>query len=108
MASLSQQLAVSGFGHFAAVGFEDDGGLVAQAFFDVAVQAVVRGVQCAVFEPLEERCVALVEHFGERGLPAQQFACLFGPKAFVVSFSFFAQGFVSGHAGHVGLFYEFS
>jgi hypothetical protein len=51
---------------------------------DLAVQAVVRDVQRAVLEPLEERRVARVEHLRERRLPAQQLARARGPEALVV------------------------
>ncbi len=106
LAGLGQQLAISDLGHFAAVGFKDDGSLVAEAFFDVAVQAVVGHVQRAVFKPLEERRVGLVEHFGERCLPGDQLIGQTTPVTLVIGFGFFAQGFVGSHTGDVGVFNE--
>jgi hypothetical protein len=58
--TLASSSAVGDLGDLAVVGLEDDGGLVAQAALDVAVQAVVRDVERAVLEPLEERRVARV------------------------------------------------
>jgi hypothetical protein len=46
----------------------------AVAGFDVTVEAVVRRVELAVVEPRAERRVALVEHLGERLVPAQVLA----------------------------------
>ena len=69
LAGFGQQTAVSDFGDFATVGFKNDGGFVAQAFFDIAVKAVVRRIQCAVFKPFEEWGIAFIKHLGERRFP---------------------------------------
>ncbi len=102
LAGLCQQRLVADLGDLAVVGLEDDGGLVAQALFDVAVQAVVGDVELAVLEPLEERRVALVEHLGERLLPADELAGLAGPEALVVGLGLGAQLVVRLDAGDVG------
>jgi hypothetical protein len=72
-AGLREQLAVGDLGDLGVVGLEDQRDLVAEAGLDLAVQAVVRRVQGAVLEPLEERRLAVVEHLRERRLPAQEF-----------------------------------
>jgi hypothetical protein len=95
-----QQFLVGDLGDFALVGFEDDGDLVAQAGFDVLVQAVVGDVQLAVREPLVERRVGFVEHGGEGLLPDHMFIGQPAPVAFVIGFGFGAQGLVGVHAGH--------
>src|SRR5450830_1374462 len=79
------QFAVAGAGDAAVVGFEDDGGFFGVAVLQVAVEAVVGGIQLAVAEPFIERRVRLVEGLGERGLPVQVFARQPGPEAFVVA-----------------------
>jgi hypothetical protein len=95
-------LRVGDLGDFAAIGFKDDRRLVAQAALDVAVQAVVGSIQGAIFKPFEERRVAFVQHFGERGFPADQATRLLGPEAFVIGFSLLAQRIVGGHPGNGG------
>jgi hypothetical protein len=84
LAHLGQQFAVADLGDLAVVGFEDDGRLATQAALDVAVQAVVRHVERAVLEPLEERGAFAVQHLGEGRLPADDLARQAGPVAFVV------------------------
>ena len=102
-AGFGQQLAVSDFGDFAAIGFKNECGLVAQAFFDVAVQAVVGGVQSTVCKPLEERGIAFIQGLGERGFPIQQLTGLPGPEAFVVGLGFLTQCVVGVHARNGGV-----
>jgi hypothetical protein len=55
LATRDQQFLVGDLGDLAAVGFENDGDLVAQAGFDVAIEAVVGNVQLAVGKPFVER-----------------------------------------------------
>ena len=107
LAGLGQQIRVGNFGDFATVSFKNDGCFVAQAFFDVAVEAVVGRVQRAVCKPLEERCVAFVESLCKGGLPADQLTGVTSPKAFVIGLSFFAQRIVGSHASHSCVFDEF-
>ena len=104
LAGARQQLCIGGAGDLAAVGLKNDGGFVALAFFDVAVQTVVRGVQGAVFKPLEKRRLAVVEGLGERLFPGDVFARQIGPVAGVVLLGFLAQGVVGVHAGDMGVF----
>src|SRR5471032_487087 len=85
LADFFVQFFISSLGNRAVVGFENDGGLVAQAIVDVAVQAVVGHVQLAVFEPFVERRVVFVQGAGERLFPAQVFARQLGPETFVVA-----------------------
>ena len=100
LADFFVQLGIRCLGDGAVIGFEDDGRLVAQAIFDVAVQAVVGHVQQAVFEPLVERRVVFVQGAGERLFPAQVFARQLGPEAFVVAFGIGHHGAVGVHAGN--------
>ena len=73
---------------------------IAEASLDVAVQAVVGGVQRAVLEPLEERCIALVENLGEGRLPIDQLLRPLAPETFVILICFGAEGLVRFHARH--------
>ena len=99
LADLGQQLLIGDLGDGTVVRFEDDGNLVAEAGFDVAVEAVVRDVQLAIGKPLEERRVRLVEHLGERLLPADMLTGQAGPVTGVVFFGLIAQRLVGIHAG---------
>ncbi len=63
------QLAVGDLRHCAVVGLEDDRHLLRVAVGEVAVEAVVRDVELAVVEPLEEGRVRLVERPRERLVP---------------------------------------
>ena len=103
LADFFVQLFICCLGNGAVVRLEDDGGLVAQAIFDVAVQAVVRHVQLAVLEPFVERRVVFVQGAGERLFPAQVFTRQAGPETFIVGFRLFHHGVVGGHAGNGGL-----
>src|SRR5207248_6657502 len=67
--------------HLAVVGLENDRGLVRVPVFQVAIETVVRGVELAVFEPLVERRVGLVERFGERLVPHELVAGELRPEA---------------------------
>jgi hypothetical protein len=64
LGNLGQQFLVSDLGDFAVVGFKDDGDLVAETGFDVAVEAVVRNVQLAIGKPLEEGSIGFVKRPG--------------------------------------------
>ena len=97
-----EQFAVGDLADLGVVGLEDDRDLVAQAGLDLAVEAVVRGVQRAVVEPLEERRVAVVEHLGEGLLPAQQLTRLARPEGLVVGLGLGTERVVGVHARHVG------
>src|SRR5439155_409892 len=66
--------------HLAVIGLEHDRGLVGVAVLQVAVETVVRSVELAVFEPLVERRVGLVERFGERLVPHKLVAGELGPE----------------------------
>ncbi len=107
LAGLGQQASVADLGDFAAIGLEDDRRFVAQAFFNVSVQAVVRRVQRTVCKPLEERRIAFVQRFCERCFPADQLTGMTGPIAFVVSLGFLAQRIIGSHTGHSSVFDEF-
>ena len=100
---LGQHLLVSYPRHRTIIGFEDDGDFVAQAGFDVLVQAVVRNIELAVGEPLVERCVRLIQRLGERLLPDDVFLGQSSPVARIVTVGLFAQGLVGSHAGHGGV-----
>ena len=82
----------------------DDGGLVAAAVGQVAVQAVGRDVQLAVGEPLDLGGDHVgFKHLGERLVPGDQLARALGPEALGVFVGLFVQGLVLGHGLHVGL-----
>jgi hypothetical protein len=100
LADLGQQVLVGDRRHLAVVGFENDGDLVAQTGFDIAVEAVVGHVELAVGKPLEERCVGLVEDLGKRLLPADHLPCTLGPETLVVGLGFGAQRLVGVHPGN--------
>ena len=99
LADLGVQFFVSDVGHLAVITFKDDGFLLLGGCAQMAVQAVVRGVDQAVGEPLVKRCVRLVQGLGEGLFPAEVLAGQAGPVAFKVGFSFLAQRFISCHAG---------
>ncbi len=101
------QLLVGELGDFAAVGFEDDRSLVGIAVLQVAVETIVGGVQLAIVEPFVERCLALVQGFGERFVPGEVLACQIGPEPLIVAFGIPAHGVVRIHAGEVRVFGEF-
>ncbi|ERJ33876.1 hypothetical protein L810_3706 [Burkholderia sp. AU4i] len=82
------------------VGFEDHRDALAVAGFDVTVEAVVRRVQLAVVEPLVERRVGLVEHFGERLVPREAFAREARPEAFVIALGLGDERPIGRHAGN--------
>src|SRR6266487_1526068 len=75
------ELLIADLGHLAVVGLEHDRGLVRVPVFQVAVETVVRGVDLAVFEPLVERRIGLVERLGEWLVPKQLVAGELGPEA---------------------------
>nr|GBO98261.1 hypothetical protein RVX_3300 [Nitratidesulfovibrio sp. HK-II] len=80
----------------------DDGGLVAAAVDQMAVQAVVRHVQLRAREPFDARGVHVrVHHLVPRGEPVQQLLCPVAPEAFGVLVGAFAVGEVFVHAVHV-------
>lgn len=97
-----QQILVGHMGDLAVVGLEDDGGLVTQARLDVAVQAVVGGVEFAVLEPLEERGVRFVQRLGERLVPGQELLGQSGPVTLVVVLRLGAQLVIGRSAANVG------
>ncbi|XQU70162.1 hypothetical protein OJJOAM_002893 [Cupriavidus sp. H18C1] len=100
LAHARMQLAIGNPGDRAVVGLEHDRDLVGVAVLEIALQAVVRGVQLAVLEPLVERRVALVQHLGEGLGPDQLLAGMARPEAFVVALGLFAQRAVGVHAGN--------
>ena len=75
---------------------------------EVPVEAVVRGVELAVVEPLEERRVRLVEDLGEGLVPQQLLARVVGPEPFEIALGLGAHRAVSLHAGDVRLANHFS
>ena len=107
LGDLGQQLLVGDVGDGAVIGFQDDGDLVAQAGFDIAVETVVGDVQRAVGKPLEERCGGVVERLGERLLPGNVLTSQTGPVTVVVFVGFRTQCLVSVHAGNRRLLDEF-
>ena len=94
---------VGDLGDGAVVGLEDDRRLVAETGLDVAVEAVVRGVERAVLEPLEERRRVGVEDAPERRPPRDQLPRQARPVAFVVARRLVAERLVGRHAGHPGV-----
>ncbi len=95
-----EQLGVGDARDGAVVGLEDHGDALAVAGFDVTVEAVVRRVELAVVEPRAERRVALVEHLGERLVPAQVLARETRPEALVVLLGLGDERTVGRHAGN--------
>ncbi len=96
---------VGDLGDRAVVGLEDDRDLVGLRR-QVPVEAVVRGVQLAVVEPLEERRVGFVERLRERLVPQHVLARMPRPEALEVALGFRAHRLVGGHAGDVRLLDE--
>ena len=103
---MATELPVGDAGHLAVVGLEDDRGLV-RLRLQVAVQAVVRGIERAVLEPLEERRVRVIQGAAEGLLPEQVLARLACPEPGVVALGLLAQLPVGVHARNVGLPREF-
>ena len=97
-----QQVLIRDVGDGAVVGFEDDRVALAVAGFDVTVDAVVRRVELAVFEPRVERRVRFVEHLREGLVPAERLAGEARPEAFVIALGFGGQRPVRVHAGDRG------
>ncbi len=100
------QLAIGDARDRAIVGLEDHGDLVGVAVLQVALEAVVRGVELTVLEPGVERRPGFVEDLGEGLVPQQVLVRQARPEAFVVALGLGAQGAVGVHAGDVGLFDE--
>ncbi|CAB3772985.1 hypothetical protein LMG29739_06354 [Paraburkholderia solisilvae] len=84
----------------AVIGFEDHRDALAVARFDMAIEAVVRRVQFAVFEPFVERCVRFVEHLRKRLVPTERLAREAGPEPFVIALRFGDERPVRVHAGY--------
>ena len=80
------------------IGLEDDRGLVRIAAGQIAVEAVVRRIQFAVFEPLVERRVPVVENLRERTALAQMLARKTCPESFVILRGLGHERAVSVHA----------
>jgi len=97
LGNLGEQFLVGDLGHFAVVGFENQGNLVTQAGFDLTVEAVVGNVQLAVGKPLEKRSVGFIERLGKGLLPGDEFAGALGPEFRVIGFRFGAQRPVGVH-----------
>ncbi len=95
-----QQIGVGDARDGAVVGLEDHRDALAVAGFDVTVEAVVRGVQLTVVEPLVERRIALVEHAGERLVPAEALARETRPEALVILLGLGGKRLVGRHAGN--------
>ena len=77
------ELLVGDLGDVAVVALEDHRQPVGRRF-EMPVETVVRRVHLAVFEPLVERRIALVERLGERLVPDEAVAGELGPVAGVV------------------------
>ena len=77
---VAQQLLVGDVALLALLAAPVEGDALAQAVLDVAVQAVVGGVELAVLEPLVERGVGVVEDLLEVREPVQR-PRLLGPPA---------------------------
>jgi hypothetical protein len=98
--NLGEEFLVGNLGDFAVVGFENQGNLVAETCFNLAVQAVVGNVQLAVGKPFEEGGIGLVQHLGERLFPGDHFAGALGPETRVVGIRFRTQRAVGFHPGN--------
>ena len=101
LAHLVVQILVADARDLAVVGLENDGDLV-RLGFQVAIKAIVGGVQLTVVKPFEKWSVRFVEHLGESFVPQQVFLGEPSPEALEIALGFLAQGLVGGHAGHVG------
>ena len=101
-----KQFPIGDPGNLAVIGLEEDGDLVAQTGFDVAVEAVPGSVQLAIRKPLVEGGVGFVEHAGEILFPGHIFPGQASPEAFVVGLGLGTQRLVGFHAGDVGLGHE--
>jgi hypothetical protein len=80
---VAQEVVVGDVALLALLAAPVEGDALAQAVLDVAVQAVVGGVELAVLEPLVERRVGVVEDLLEVGEPVQR-PCLLRPPALEV------------------------
>src|SRR3954469_22921405 len=99
------ELLVGDLGDLAVIGLEDDGHLVGLTL-EMAIEAVIRGVQLAVVEPAEERRLRLVQHFREGLRPLEGFTREPRPETLEVLLGFGAQLAVRLHARNVGLLDE--
>ena len=97
-----QQGAVADRCHRAVVGFEDNGGALAQPAGDVPVQAIEGRIEPAVAEPAVKGRMGIVQHLGERLAPSQRLARQARPESRVVPFGLVDQRPVGVHAGDVG------
>ena len=98
----AQQGAVADRCHRAVVGFEDNGGALAQPAGDVPVQAIEGRIEPAVAEPAVKGRMGIVQHLGERLAPSQRLARQARPESRVVPFGLVDQRPVGVHAGDVG------
>ena len=94
-----QQFLVRDLGHGAVVGLEDDGSLVLDRRAHVLVQAVGRGVEFAVIEPLVERLLGLVQRAGKGLGPDQVLTRQPRPGPLEILVKGLAHGLVLRHAG---------
>ena len=102
LADARQQGAVADRCHRAVVGFEDNGGALAQPAGDVPVQAIEGRIEPAVAEPAVKGRMGIVQHLGERLAPSQRLARQARPESRVVPFGLVDQRPVGVHAGDVG------
>ncbi len=69
----------------AVIGFEDDRHLIGIAVLQVAIEAVVRGIELAVSKPAIERRLRLVEDLREWLMPGEVLARQAAPKAVAIT-----------------------
>src|SRR5690606_14847906 len=101
-ADAGMQLPIGRFLDLAVVGFEDDGGLIGIAVFQVDVQAVLGDVQFAILEPGIERRSGLIENFGKWLAPLQVFLGMASPETIVVALCLIAKSLVTFHTRNRG------
>ena len=93
--------------YITAIGFKDYRDLVAKALLDLAVEAVVRGVEQSIFEPLVKRRVALVECLRKRFFPANFLASVLCPELCIALVGLVTHRLISSHAAESCLCREF-
>ena len=102
LADFSVQFLIGDIDDGAVIAFKNDGFFVFGGRAQVAVQAVVGGIEMAVRKPGIKRGVGLVQHFGEGLFPAQVVTGQLGPEAFKILVGLGAHGVVSRHARNAG------
>ena len=90
LAHLVMQFGIGDVPSVTRLAFENDGGFVGQ-HRQMAINAVVGHIQCAVEKPTEVGGLGAIQGFFKLGLPGDVFPCLCRPEPFVILFSVLVQ-----------------